>query len=78
MQSRISHLHVISQGISENHPLFLSLFACVAGCVCCAWGVFPELNTLIHLEPFPDDNVRQPADRRSPNSIPQHHWRSRG
>jgi cation-transporting ATPase 13A1 len=27
-------------------------------CVCCAWGVFPELNTLIHLEPFPDDAFR--------------------
>jgi len=46
------------KGISENHPLFLSVFACVAGCVCCAWGVFPELNELIHLEPFPDDAFR--------------------
>ena len=46
------------KGFSENHPLFLSLFASVAGCVCCAWGVFPELNTLIHLEPFPDDAFR--------------------
>ena len=46
------------KGISENHPLFLSVFACVAGCVCCAWGVFPELNTMIHLEPFPDDEFR--------------------
>ena len=46
------------KGISENHPLFLSVFACVAGCVCCAWGVFPELNQLIHLEPFPDDAYR--------------------
>jgi len=46
------------KGISENHPLFLSVFACVAGCVCCAWGVFPEINTMIHLEPFPDDAYR--------------------
>lgn len=46
------------KGISENHPLFLSVFACVAGCVCCAWGTFPELNALIHLEPFPDDDFR--------------------
>jgi len=46
------------KGISENHPLFLSVFACVAGCVCCAWGVYPELNALIHLEPFPDDAFR--------------------
>jgi len=46
------------KGLSENHPLFLSVFACVAGCICCAWGVFPELNTLIHLESFPDDAFR--------------------
>jgi len=46
------------KGLLENHPLFLSVFACVAGCVCCAWGVFPELNALIHLEPFPDDAFR--------------------
>jgi cation-transporting ATPase 13A1 len=46
------------KGMLENHPLFLSVFACVAMCVCCAWGVFPELNTLIHLEPFPDDAFR--------------------
>jgi len=46
------------KGMSENHPLFLSVFACVAMCVCCAWGVFPEINTLIHLEPFPDDAFR--------------------
>ena len=26
--------------------------------MCCAWGVFPELNELIHLEPFPDDDFR--------------------
>ena len=46
------------KGLSENHPLFLSVFACVAGCVACAWGIVPELNTLIHLEPFPDDEFR--------------------
>uniref|UniRef100_A0A7S2I2T1 Cation-transporting P-type ATPase N-terminal domain-containing protein n=1 Tax=Haptolina brevifila TaxID=156173 RepID=A0A7S2I2T1_9EUKA len=46
------------KGISENHPLFLSVFACVGGCIACAWGLFPELNTLIHLEPFPDDAYR--------------------
>ena len=42
----------------ENHPLFLSVFATVAGCAACAWGAFPELNALIHLEPFPDDAFR--------------------
>jgi len=46
------------KGISENHPLFLSVFACVGGCVACAWGISPEVNTLIHLEPFPDDAYR--------------------
>ena len=46
------------KGMLENHPLFLSVFATVAGCVCCAWGIFPEFNALIHLEPFPDDAFR--------------------
>ena len=46
------------KGISENHSLFLSVFACVAMCVCCAWGTFPEINELIHLQPFPDDAFR--------------------
>ena len=61
------------KGISENHPLFLSVFACVAGCVCCAWGVFPEINTMIHLEPFPDDGgltltlALHPRPRRHPS-----------
>jgi cation-transporting ATPase 13A1 len=46
------------KGISENHPLFLSVFACVAGCAVCAWGAFPQFNELIHLEPFPNDEFR--------------------
>ena len=46
------------KGILENHPLFLSVFAVVAMCVACAWGAFPELNGLMHLEPFPDDEFR--------------------
>jgi len=46
------------KGITENHPLFLSVFACVAGCAACAWGAFPELNALIHLEAFPNDDFR--------------------
>ena len=46
------------KGIMENHPLFLSVFAVVAMCAACAWGAFPELNALIHLEPFPDDAFR--------------------
>ena len=31
---------------------------CVAGCAACAWGMFPELNELIHLEAFPNDDFR--------------------
>jgi len=46
------------KGILENHPLFLSVFLCVAGVAGCAWGVRPELNSLIHLEAFPDDEFR--------------------
>lgn len=46
------------KGLTENHALFLSVFACVLGCAGCAWSVFPEFNELIHLEPFPDDDFR--------------------
>jgi len=46
------------KGILENHPLFLSVFLCVAGVAGCAWGVRPEINDLIHLEAFPDDDFR--------------------
>eukprot|EP00668_Euglena_longa_P046059 GGOE01061743.1.p1 GENE.GGOE01061743.1~~GGOE01061743.1.p1 ORF type:complete len:525 (+),score=172.97 GGOE01061743.1:212-1576(+) len=46
------------KGILENHPLFLSLFICVAGVAACAWAVVPEFNALIHLDEFPDDQFR--------------------
>jgi cation-transporting ATPase 13A1 len=46
------------KGVLENHPLFLSVFLCVAGVAGCAWGIRPELNELIHLEAFPDDAFR--------------------
>jgi len=46
------------KGLTENHALFLSVFACVLGCAACAWGVIPELNQAIHLEAFPDDAFR--------------------
>ena len=46
------------KGLTENHALFLSVFACVVGCAACAWGVFPELNQMIHLEAFPNDSFR--------------------
>ena len=45
-------------GMTENHPLFLSIFACIAGVGACAWQVSPQLNTLIHLKAFPDDTFR--------------------
>jgi len=46
------------KGVMENHALFLSLFATVGGVAFCSWGVSPELNSLIHLEPFPNDEYR--------------------
>jgi len=46
------------KGILENHPLFLSVFMCVAGVAGCAWGIRPEINDLIHLEAFPHDEFR--------------------
>lgn len=46
------------KGITENHPLFLSLFATVVGCAGLSWSVFPQVNEAIHLEPFPDDAFR--------------------
>lgn len=46
------------KGLMENHPLFLSVFACVGGVGFCAWGVSPTINGMIHLHPFPDDEFR--------------------
>jgi len=45
-------------GIVENHALFLSLFMCIGALVFCTWEVSPELNRLIHLESFPNDEFR--------------------
>lgn len=45
-------------GMTENHPLFLSIFACIGGVAACAWQLSPQLNTMIHLHPFPDDDFR--------------------
>jgi len=45
-------------GLMENHSLFLSIFLCVALVGVCAWGYFPALNSMIHLEAFPDDYFR--------------------
>jgi manganese-transporting P-type ATPase len=46
------------KGMMENHPLFLSVFVCIAGVVVAAWELFPTGNDLIQLTPFPDDLFR--------------------
>lgn len=46
------------KGMLENHPLFLSVFLCIAGVVVAAWEMVPQVNELIQLAPFPDDAYR--------------------
>lgn len=46
------------KGMLENHPLFLSVFACVGGVALAAWEVVPQVNELLQLAPFPDDTFR--------------------
>uniref|UniRef100_A0A7S3PPE7 Uncharacterized protein n=2 Tax=Aplanochytrium stocchinoi TaxID=215587 RepID=A0A7S3PPE7_9STRA len=46
------------KGLLENHMLFLSLFITIGSVAMCAWEVLPQFNSLIHLEPFPDDTFR--------------------
>ena len=46
------------KGMLENHPLFLSVFACIGGVVVAAWEFVPQLNEVIQLAPFPDDYFR--------------------
>jgi manganese-transporting P-type ATPase len=46
------------KGMLENHPLFLSVFLCIAGVVVAAWEMVPQANELIQLAPFPDDAYR--------------------
>ena len=45
------------KGMLENHPLFLSVFACIAGVVIASWEMVPQLNEIIQLAPFPNDGV---------------------
>jgi cation-transporting ATPase 13A1 len=45
-------------GIIDNHPLFLSVYICIAGVVVASWEMVPQLNELIQLAPFPDDMFR--------------------
>ncbi len=45
-------------GMLENHALFLSLFLCIGSLLFCTFEVSPELNKLIHLHPFPDNDFR--------------------
>jgi cation-transporting ATPase 13A1 len=46
------------KGMMDNHPLFLSVFACIGACVVAAWELVPQLNELIQLTPFPSDEYR--------------------
>jgi cation-transporting ATPase 13A1 len=46
------------KGMIDNHPLFLSVFTCIGACIVAAWEWFPELNALIQLTPFPNDEYR--------------------
>merc|ERR1719361_680150 len=46
------------KGFTENHPLCLSLVMMIAGCGTVAWGLFPQVDTMLQLEPFPDDDFR--------------------
>eukprot|EP01032_Pedospumella_encystans_P012911 gene12911-14901_t len=46
------------KGMLENHPLFLSVFACIGGVIVAAWEFVPQLNEMIQLAPFPDDYFR--------------------
>jgi manganese-transporting P-type ATPase len=46
------------KGMLENHPLFLSVFACIGGVIVAAWEMVPQLNEMIQLAPFPNDYFR--------------------
>lgn len=46
------------KGMMENHPLFLSVFLCVGGVVVASWEIVPQLNEVLQLAPFPDDEFR--------------------
>merc|ERR1711871_519373 len=46
------------KGMLENHPLFLSVFLCIAGVVVASWEMVPQLNEAIQLAPFPNDAFR--------------------
>ena len=46
------------KGMLENHPLFLSVFACIGGVVVASWEMVPQLNDMLQLAPFPDDYFR--------------------
>ncbi len=43
------------KGMLENHPLFLSVFICVAGVVVASWEMVPQLNSMLQLAPFPEE-----------------------
>jgi len=45
-------------GLTENRALFFSVFVMSAGLTAAAWEMFPQINELIHLSPFPNDEFR--------------------
>ena len=46
------------KGMLENHPLFLSVFLCIAGVVVASWEMVPQFNEVVQLAPFPNDEFR--------------------
>jgi len=46
-------------GLTENHPLFLSIFACIGGVTFLAFEISPDINHMLHLSVFPNDEFRE-------------------
>ncbi|CAE8582444.1 unnamed protein product [Polarella glacialis] len=46
------------RGVTENRALFLSVFVVAGGVAAAAWEFQPQLNAMIHLSPFPNDEFR--------------------
>jgi len=46
------------RGVTQNRALFLSVFVVAAAVAACAWEFSPELNGLMHLSAFPNDQFR--------------------
>ena len=46
------------KGILENHALCLSVFLTIAAVIFFSWEFSPQINTMMHLTSFPDDEYR--------------------